>query len=111
MTSISDYNNTFDGPLQEIGSRLATVLDSSLPHAQGTLWHGHPVWKEGATPVAGFKTFPKHVTFMIWQGQTIEDPSGLLSPTGSAAMASVKFAAADEIDEALIAGWLAQLGS
>lgn len=109
MTSISDYNNTFDGPLQEIGSRLAAVLDTELPHTLATLWHGHPVWKDGATPVAGFKTFPKHVTFMIWQGQTIDDPSGLLSPSGSAAMASVKFATPAEIDDAVIAGWLAQL--
>ncbi|GEM_PF-1268482 len=107
IETIEGYLDTLAPALQQIGSQLRTVLDEGLPDATGSMWHGHPVWKAGATPVAGFKAYPSYLTFMLWRGQQLVDGSGRLEP-GSATMASVKLRTMDELDRSLFADWLRQ---
>jgi hypothetical protein len=101
------YLDNLSADLRPIGDRLRVVLDASLSRATGQLWHGHPVWLIGKTPVAGFKAYSSYVTFMIWRGQRVDDPSGRLE-AGPREMSSVKVRSVDEVDEALFAGWLKQ---
>lgn len=61
----------------------------------------------GTTPVAMMKAYPSYVTFGLFRGQKIDDPSGRLE-SGSREMASVKLRSVDEIDRAVFAAWLAQ---
>ncbi len=108
IDTIDGYLETLPEPLQQIGSQLRTLLDEALPDATGAMWHGHPVWKAGPTPVAGFKAYPSYLTFMLWRGQEVSDNSGRLA-AGSGAMASVKLRTGDELDPSLFADWLRQL--
>ncbi len=101
------YLDGLSADLRPIGDRLRALLDAGLSRATGQLWHGHPVWLIGKTPVAGFKAYSSYVTFMIWRGQQVDDPSGRLE-AASRTMSAVKLRSVDEIDEALFAGWLKQ---
>lgn len=62
----------------------------------------------GKTPVAGFKANPKYVTFMLWRGQSINDDTETLAPSGSADMATLKIADSDGFDGDALDDWLRQ---
>lgn len=102
-TTVSEYTAAQPEAVQPICAELERVLNAALERATGTIWHGHPVWMIGKTPVAGFKASSKFVTFMIWRGQEIDAP---LSPTGSFSMAVAKPASVDAIDADAYTGWL-----
>ncbi|MFE2300240.1 DUF1801 domain-containing protein [Streptomyces sp. NPDC059445] len=111
MTSadITAYLNGLDGPLRDIGERAGRLIDSVLPDGSGALWHGHPTWslgdKPGRTPVCLLKAHTSYVTFGLWRGQDLTDPSSRLV-AGARRMASVKLGRADEIDPDLFSAWL-----
>ncbi len=108
IDTIDGYLETLPDPLQQIGQQLRSLLDEALRGATGSMWHGHPVWKTGPTPVAGFKAYPSYVTLLLWRGQEVSDNSGRLA-AGSGTMASVKLRTVNELDPALVADWLRQL--
>ncbi|CCH21234.1 DUF1801 domain-containing protein [Micromonospora lupini] len=107
--TIDDYLAGLAGPLREIAEKLTPVIADALPRATGALWHGHPVWslgdRPGQRPVCLVKAYGSYVTFGLWRGQEIADPSGRLAP-GARMMAAVRLHRLDEIDPALFAGWL-----
>ena len=110
-TSVTDYLAGLDDPLREIGEKLRSVVDEFLPEATGAMWHGHPTWslgdKPGRNPVCLVKAYSSYVTFGLWRGQEIIDPSGRLVP-GARQMASARLNGVDEIDPILFADWLRQ---
>ncbi|MGS2613486.1 DUF1801 domain-containing protein [Micromonospora sp. LZ34] len=110
-TTVTDYLAGLDGPLREIGEKLRPVIESALPGATGAMWHGHPVWglgeKPGQRPVCLVKAYGGYVTFGLWRGQEVDDPSGRLAP-GARQMASVKLRALADVDPALFTDWLRQ---
>ncbi|WP_405102097.1 DUF1801 domain-containing protein [Micromonospora sp. NBC_01412] len=105
----SNYLTELDAPLREVGQRVHAVVEAALPEATGALWHGHPVWglgdRPGRQPVCLLKAQSTYVTFGLWRGQDVADPSGRLVP-GARRMASVKLRTVDEVDPALFTGWL-----
>ncbi|MFF4877963.1 DUF1801 domain-containing protein [Micromonospora sp. NPDC000668] len=107
--SIDDYLAGLPGPLREIGEKLTPVIAAALPGATGAMWHGHPVWslgdRPGLRPVCLLKAYRSDVTFGLWRGQEITDPSGRLVP-GARAMAAVKLRGVADIDPALFTDWL-----
>ncbi|MEV4491106.1 DUF1801 domain-containing protein [Micromonospora coxensis] len=111
MTTVTDYLDGLDEPLREIGARLRPVIEDALPGATGAMWHGHPVWgrgdRPGREPVCLVKAYPSYLTFGLWQGQQVDDPSGRLTP-GARSMASVRLRTADEVDPVLFGDWLRQ---
>jgi hypothetical protein len=108
-SGITAYLNELDGPLRAIGERIRPVIDSALPDDSGALWHGHPTWslgdKPGRTPVCLLKAYKSYVTFGLWRGQEVADPSGRLV-SGARRMASVKLSREDDVDPALFSEWL-----
>ncbi|MEU5788423.1 DUF1801 domain-containing protein [Micromonospora purpureochromogenes] len=110
-TTITEYLAGLDEPLREIAAKLRPVIEAALPGATGAVWHGHPVWgrgdRPGRDPVCLVKAYPSYLTFGLWHGQQVDDPSGRLLP-GARSMASVKLRAADEVDPALFGDWLRQ---
>jgi len=107
--SIDDYLAGLPGPLREIGEKLAPIITTALPGATGAMWHGHPIWglgdQPGRRPVCLLKAYRSDVTFGLWRGQEITDPSGRLVP-GARAMAAVKLRGVVDIDPALFTEWL-----
>jgi hypothetical protein len=104
--SIDDYIAAHD--FQPVQTALRDLLDAHLPQAEGRVYHGHPIWLVDKTMLAGFKVYSSYVTFMIWQGQDVDDPTGRLVP-GARRMASVKLASPSDVDADAFAGWLKQL--
>jgi hypothetical protein len=90
-----------------VAERLAERLERGLPDAEGRIWHGHPVWMDGANPVAGYKAFPKWVTVLFWKGQLFTGSAGL-TPSGSGQLASVKVTALAELDTLPLDDWVAR---
>ena len=109
ILTIDEYNSTLPEGLAPIGEQLTRLLDEALPEADGLIWHGHPVWMSGRSPVAAFKAHGSHVTFMLWAGQSITDRSGRLEASGSATMTNLKLRTTDDIDEPLFINWLNQI--
>ncbi|MDG9678665.1 DUF1801 domain-containing protein [Micromonospora sp. DH14] len=107
--SVDDYLAGLDGPLREIGEKLTPIIAAALPAATGAMWHGHPVWgldnRPGQRPVCLIKAYGSFVTFGLWRGQEIADPSGRLVP-GARSMAAVKLRDLADVDPALFSGWL-----
>ncbi|MGG7463124.1 MULTISPECIES: DUF1801 domain-containing protein [unclassified Plantibacter] len=102
-TTIAEYNLTVAEPLQEVAKTLAAVLETALGDIEGTVWHGHPVWLDDKTPIAGFKAYANYITFMIWRGQDLLDAQGELEPAGSQRMGTLKVESVEQIDEAKLA--------
>ena len=109
ILTVDEYISSLSEDLQPVGQRLADVIASGLPRTQGLIWHGHPVWMSGKTPVAAFKAHSSHVTFMIWKGQEITDRSGRLQAAGSSTMANLKVSSTEDVDADLFANWLHQV--
>src|SRR5882757_11438767 len=107
MKTVAEYVDTVPESLRAVAAQLTAIIDAGLPHATSRVYHGHPVWLD-ATPVAGYKAYSKHVTFMLWAGQDIDDPTGRLQATGSQLMASVRLTSVDDVDKDTFAAWLAQ---
>jgi hypothetical protein len=106
--SIESYIATLDEPLAAVAITLRDHIDSSIPGAERRIWHGHPVWMVGSKPVAGFKAYPKYVTFMLWRGQEVADETGSLQAAGSAGMATVKVSNAAKVHGPVLRHWLEQ---
>ncbi|MCG5457340.1 DUF1801 domain-containing protein [Micromonospora sp. PSH03] len=107
--SVDDYLAGLAGPPREIGEKLTPIIAAALPGATGAMWHGHPVWslgdRPGQRPVCLVKAYGSYVTFGLWRGQEIVDPSGRLIP-GARAMAAVKLRDVADVDPALFSDWL-----
>ena len=101
--TVDDYIEGLDEPLASVARTIRDHLDANLAGTQGHIWHGHPVWLAGKTPVAGFKAYPKHVTFMLWRGQDISES---LTPTGSDRMATLKISNPAELHGPTLRNWL-----
>ncbi|PRX50155.1 hypothetical protein B0I33_102274 [Prauserella shujinwangii] len=110
-TTVAEYVTALDSPLREVAGKLVPIIEAALPDAPGALWHGHPVWgtgpKPGAAPICLLKAYSSSVTFGLWHGQAVADPSGRLEP-GAREMAGVKLADVADIDGELFTGWLRQ---
>ncbi|MDX6597083.1 MAG: hypothetical protein QOE87_970 [Gaiellales bacterium] len=106
--TVDDYIEALPQPLREAAAEARDVIDAEL--GDGVIWHGHPVWMIGNAPVALLKAYTSFVTFGLFQGQLVEDPSGRLA-SGSRQMASVRLRAAAEVDEVLFAGWIREAQS
>lgn len=104
MTStVTQYLTGLDSPFAEIGTRMRAVITAALPDANEAMFHGHPVWslgeKPGHNPICLLKGYKSYLTFGLWRGRELNDPTGELIP-GARAMASVKLRTLGDIDEA-----------
>lgn len=102
---ISKYNDRQAPDDKAICERLADAIDRGLPEAEGSLWHGHPVWFLDGNPIVGYSKQKKGILLMFWSGAGFDEPA--LSVVGKKFKdASVFYNTADEIDDADLQGWL-----
>ncbi|WP_405013861.1 DUF1801 domain-containing protein [Kitasatospora sp. NBC_01539] len=89
---------------------LLPIIEAVLP-GRGAVWHGHPVWslgpKPGVSPVCHLKAYDAYVTFGLWRGRAVTDPSGRLAANAQE-MASVRLRTPADVDAALFTDWLRQ---
>ncbi|MBK1785474.1 DUF1801 domain-containing protein [Prauserella cavernicola] len=109
--TVEAYVGSLAEPLREVAEKLLPVIRAALPEANEAVWHGHPVWSAGGAPgrdpVCLIKGYATHLTFSLWRGRSVTDPSGRLE-NGAREMAGVKLRGLADLDEALFTGWLEQ---
>jgi hypothetical protein len=106
--TVEQYLSAQPQPLCDIGLAVAAIATAELPEATASLWHGHPTWRIAKAPICQVRAYTRHVTFALWRGSQVEDPTGRLAPSGAQQMAAVKLRSVGEVDAGLFAGWLEQ---
>jgi hypothetical protein len=61
----------------------------------------------GKQPVCYLRAASVRITFGLWRGASIDDPSGRLETSGKV-MAHAKLRSREDVDDALFSDWLAQ---
>ena len=102
--SVDAYIAALPTALNDIATELRDLLNREVGTGFETVWHGHPVWKNGKNPVAGFKAYSSHLTFMMWKATNVTDLDA--GPNG---MANIKLRAAQDLDVPMFSKWLSQL--
>lgn len=108
MATIHEYAATLPAHQRAITDVLLPIIEAELP-GTGAVWHGHPVWSLGRGPgqhtVCLVKAYPRYVTFGLFRGQDLHDPTGRLK-AGARRMASVKLTSPDEVDAEAFTAWI-----
>jgi hypothetical protein len=103
-TSIDEYHAAQEPEDRLICDALREEIDGALPDAEAKLWHAHPVWFLEGNPTVGYSKLKGCVRLLFWSGQTFPTPG--LRPEGTFKAAEARYAAADEVDRALLRRWL-----
>lgn len=100
------YNEAQGPEERAICGLLAEHIDRGLPEAENRIWHGHPVWFLDGNPVVGYSRLKGCVRLLFWSGRSFAEPG--LAKEGSFQAAEVRYTAADQVDTARLARWLAE---
>lgn len=106
--TVEEYVSAQPQPLCDVGHAMLPVVGGALAGAEASLWRGHPTWRVGKRPVCALKAYTRHLTFEVWGGDGVEDPSGRLKPVDGGGRAAVKLRSLEDVDPELFAGWLRQ---
>ena len=105
-TDTASYNAALEPGDREVCDLLAQDIRRHLPEADNKIWHGHPVWFLDGNPVVGYSKLKHAVRLLFWSGQSFGEDG--LAKEGSSQAAEARFTAADQIDTAALARWLAK---
>ena len=105
-TDTASYNAALEPGDREVCDLLAQDIRRHLPEADNKIWHGHPVWFLDGNPVVGYSKLKHCVRLLFWSGQSFEEDG--LAKKGSFQAAEARFTAAEQIDTAALARWLAK---
>jgi hypothetical protein len=89
---------------REIVAVLHGEISGVLKTAEAKIWHAMPVWFIDKNPVVGYKSGPKHVTLLFWNGQAFKEP-GLIA-AGKFKAAQIHYVTVDEIRVTDLRRWL-----
>jgi hypothetical protein len=103
---ILDYNKTLGNAEKEIVAQLCKLIESSLPKAEGKVWHGHPVWFIDGNPVVGYSLKKAGIEALFWSGQSFAT-SGLTA-IGKFKAAGYSVPSTDVFSATLFKKWLAE---
>lgn len=102
---IQAYHDQLQATDQAICNRLYQLIDQALPEAEKKLWHAHPVWFLDGNPIVGYAKRKDAVRLLFWSGQSFEVDG--LTPEGSFKAAEARYDDVMQIDDRLLASWLA----
>lgn len=85
---------------------LAKLIDKGLPEAENKVWHAHPVWFLDGNPIVGYSKLKDSVRLLFWSGQSFKEKG--LKKEGTFKAAEARYTAADQVDAAKLARWLAE---
>ena len=105
-TDTASYNAALEPDDRDICDLLAQDIRRHLPEADNKIWHGHPVWFLDGNPVVGYSKLKHAVRLLFWSGQSFGEDG--LAKEGSFQAAEARFTAAEQIDTAALARWLAK---
>jgi Domain of unknown function (DU1801) len=107
--TIDNFADGLDPDLVAVCAKLRETIDKHLPQATSKLWHAIPVWFVGENAVAGYDIRKTGIVLMFWNGQNFKTPG--LEASGSFHVGQILYTDPAQIDEALMASWLAEAGT
>ncbi|NOT87484.1 MAG: DUF1801 domain-containing protein [Lysobacter sp.] len=105
-TDTASYNAALEPGDRDVCDLLAQEIRRHLPEAENKIWHGHPVWFLDGNPVVGYSKLKHAVRLLFWSGQSFGEDG--LTKEGSFQAADARFTAAEQVDTAALARWLAK---
>jgi hypothetical protein len=108
MDPVVAYDQSVPAGHREIVGVLRREISGALKKAEVKIWHAIPVWFVGGNPVVGYKSGPKHVTLLFWNGQAFDEPG--LAAAGKFKAAQIHYVAAEEIGVADVRRWVKKAG-
>jgi hypothetical protein len=112
MSTTDTIDNFADGlepNLVAVCAKLRETIDRNLPQASSKLWHAIPVWFVGENAVVGYDIRKTGIVLMFWNGQHFKTPG--LEASGSFHVGQIHYTDPAQIDDALMASWLAEAGT
>jgi len=100
------YNAALPAPERATAKRLATEISRHLPEAENKIWHRHPVWFLDGNPIVGYSKLKDCLRLMFWSGQSFKTKG--LAAEGSFKAAEARYTHVDQLEEDLLARWLAE---
>jgi hypothetical protein len=95
--SVAAYDAAQSQAAGDTCRKLRAEIERTLPKAAAKVWHGHPVWFVGETPVVGYRARAKDggVVLLFWNGQALD---AALEPVGKFKAAQAVYADASDIE-------------
>lgn len=103
---IAAYARTLSPAPRATCDALRKLIEAALPKATSRVWHGSPVWFLDENPVVGYSAGARGVSLLFWNGQAFDEPG--LQPVGKYGAAQAVFAAAGDLEPAVVRRWLRQ---
>ncbi len=97
-TTIADFTARQGKLHRPLIERLAEIVETAAPEAEGSIKWGMPVYAAGRNVVYLEARARSHVSLGFFRGVDLEDPDGLLEGSGSA-LRHVKVASEEDIRE------------
>lgn len=104
--SIDAFNAAQDDMARPICVALRDHIERHLAEAEGSIWHGHPVWFLDDNPIVGYKRLKDCVRLLFWSGQGFSTPG--LTPEGKFKAAEIRYTNPARIDPERLALWLGE---
>jgi len=101
---IEQFNTSQIKSDQEICELLMDQMNESLPDAEGTIWHAHPVWFLDENPIVGYNKLKDGVRLLFWSGQSFDEAG--LDTSGTFKAAGIIYTDVKEIDIKNLKRWL-----
>ena len=105
-SDIRDYHRKLDADARAICDLLLETIEREVPDADRKVWHAHPVWFFDGNPVVGYDRLKASVRLLFWSGRSFSTPG--LTEEGSFKAAEFRYTEAGEVDQELLARWLAE---
>lgn len=104
--TIQNYNDSLDIADKDICDVLANEIATQLSHAEGKIWHAHPVWFIDGNPIVGYSKQKAGVRLMFWSGADFGE-SRLIPTKGKFKDASIFYNAIEDVNRIDLIRWLA----
>ena len=106
---VTHYEKALPKDLAAICKKLRTEINATLPKTTCKVWHGHPVWFVGESPVVGYSPkVKKGISLLFWNGQSFKEPK--LQTIGKFKAAELLFQDVKDINSSLLRKLLRKAG-
>ena len=73
MTPFLSYSKNLSADHAAICELLRSEITAAMPKATAKIFYAIPVWFIDDNPVVGYKSTPKHVNLLFWNGQSFKE--------------------------------------
>lgn len=87
---VDEYIQTAPKALQEAMQYLRSTIHKAIPEVEETIKWSKPHFLYQGEIICAIMGFTKHLNFVFWRGQEMQDPQNILQETGKTNMKTIK---------------------